>query len=74
MEPFHTFHILLPVSDPTRLFRGPILERKLWQRSRLDVADHRPADRRSDVRPRLLRAALWERVRGRLCMTQQFLQ
>ncbi|ROI69409.1 Diacylglycerol O-acyltransferase 1 [Anabarilius grahami] len=62
------------VADPTRLFRGPILERKLWQRSRLDVADHRPADRRSDVRPRLLRAALWERVRGRRCMTQRFLQ
>ncbi len=55
-----SFHILLPVSDPAGLFCGPLLEGKLRQRRRLDVADHWPADRRAHVRPRLLRAALWE--------------
>ncbi|XP_042601104.1 diacylglycerol O-acyltransferase 1a isoform X5 [Cyprinus carpio] len=43
---------------PARLFCGPILEGKLRQRRCLDVADHRPTDRCSHVRPRLLRAAL----------------
>lgn len=64
----------LSVSDPTRLFCGPILEGKLWQRRRLDVADHWPADRCAHVLSRLLRAALWERGRRRRGMTQPFLQ
>ncbi|XP_043088998.1 diacylglycerol O-acyltransferase 1a isoform X3 [Puntigrus tetrazona] len=49
-------------TDPPGLRRGPVLEGELRQRGGVDVSDHRPARRRAHVRPRLLRAALRERV------------
>lgn len=52
-------------TDPPGLVCGALSPRQLWECCRVDILDHRAADRCPDVRPRLLRAQLrWKSVTG----------
>lgn len=55
-----------PAAGPSSAIREPLPERNLRKRRRVDLPHHRPAHRRADVRPRLLRPApRRRRVAGR---------